>query len=69
MCGNMEYGKLGLGEGWSQGVILTFTVIPNLRGIKYMACGPGHMIAISDVCQDSQDKRGNVFAWGMNSRG
>ena len=34
VTGSMENGKLGLGEVWSPGVLLNFTQIPHLSGVK-----------------------------------
>ena len=62
----MENGKLGIGESWDQGVILNFEMIPKLQGIKYIACGPNHMLAISDV---NLKQDGSTFAWGLNTKG
>lgn len=57
VTGSMENGKLGLGQAWSQGVLLNFTQVPNIKGIKYVSCGPNHMLAISESSHDINQQR------------
>jgi alpha-tubulin suppressor-like RCC1 family protein len=52
VTGSMENGKLGVGQSWKQGLLLNFTNIPKLSAIKYVACGPNHMVAISDLASN-----------------
>jgi alpha-tubulin suppressor-like RCC1 family protein len=65
VCGNLENGKLGLGNSWREGVILNFTQIPNLHGAKYVSCGPNHMMAI---CEGPK-QQSILYGWGLNDRG
>jgi len=46
VTGNLENGKLGLGESQNNGLILSFTRVPYLNGITYLAAGPNHMVAL-----------------------
>ena len=73
VTGSMENGKLGVGQSWKQGLLLNFTKIPKLSGIKYVACGPNHMVAISDVSGNEtggtgglEKRDGSSYAWGLN---
>lgn len=70
VTGSLEGGKLGLGSAWKSGYLLHFTVIPNLFYIKYIACGPNHMLGISEYSSDAnEDKDGKTYAWGRNRKG
>ena len=70
VTGSLEGGKLGLGQAWKQGFLLHFTMIPDLHSIKYVACGPSHMLAISDYNHEANDGRdGSTYVWGRNRRG
>jgi alpha-tubulin suppressor-like RCC1 family protein len=64
VTGNMDNGKLGLGSAWSSGVLLNFTHNQTLQKIKYVTCGPNHMLAITDNKSDSTDPRSGIYAWG-----
>jgi len=70
VAGSLEGGKLGLGDAYTDGYILDFTLVPGLPTVDSLACGPNHMLAISSYSKDkTQDKDGMVYAWGLNSRG
>jgi alpha-tubulin suppressor-like RCC1 family protein len=48
VTGNVEGGKLGLGKAYTSGLLLNFMIIPDLPPIKSVACGPSHMLALSE---------------------
>ena len=70
VTGSLEGGKLGLGDAYTDGYLLDFTLVPNLPPIASLALGPSHMLAIAQHSKDkTQDKFGMTYAWGLNSRG
>ncbi len=49
---------------------MNFTIIQGLAPIKYLCCGPNHMLAISDFNSELHDlKDGSTYAWGRNHKG
>ena len=46
VSGSKDGGKLGLGPSSMVGILLSYTPIPKLSGVKFVACGPNHMLAI-----------------------
>ena len=69
VTGNLDGGKLGLGQALKKGFLLNFTLIQNLAPIKQVACGPNHMLAISEYNPENPIKDGSCYAWGRNWRG
>lgn len=47
VTGSLEGGKLGLGNAYTDGYLLDFTLVPNIPPIASLACGPNHMLAIA----------------------
>lgn len=49
MTGSLDGGKLGLGKGFRNGFMLSFSKIGKnyLPRIEFIACGSSHMLAIS----------------------
>jgi alpha-tubulin suppressor-like RCC1 family protein len=62
VVGSKEGGKLGLGPSMVHGLLLNFTKIPSIYGIKFLSCGPYHMLGIQN---DSEE----LYSWGFNDRG
>jgi len=52
VAGSKDGGKLGLGPSMTHGILLSFTAIPRLSGVVFLACGPNHMLAIQDKVMD-----------------
>lgn len=70
VAGNLENGKLGLGSSMKKGFLMSFTLIQGLVPIKYVCCGPNHMLAISDFNSELHElKDGSTYAWGLNHKG
>jgi len=70
VTGSLEGGKLGVGSALIQGFLLNFTMIQDLVSIKYVSCGPSHMLAISEYNSDNPTiKDGSTYSWGRNLRG
>jgi alpha-tubulin suppressor-like RCC1 family protein len=65
----LEGGKLGLGNAWRKGCVLNFTKVPDLPPVVSVACGPMHMLAITEYSAENYEKDGTTYAWGKNSRG
>jgi alpha-tubulin suppressor-like RCC1 family protein len=58
----------------THGILLSFTAIPRLSGVVFLACGPNHMLAIQDKVKDHQRHShekfdGSTYAWGFNQKG
>lgn len=71
MAGSKDGGKLGLGPSTMEGILLNFLPIPNITGIKFLACGPNHMLSIQNRVPEtfglSHSKfDGSTYAWGFN---
>ena len=66
VAGSMEHGKLGLGTNQRSGFAQDFTLVSRLRSVKYVSCGPTHMLAIVDK---NASANCGVFAWGANQMG
>lgn len=76
MTGSMENGKLGVGHSWKQGLLLNFTKVQKLPPIKFVVCGPNHMVAISEnntneigggvsnKTSSTEKRDGSSYAWG-----